>query len=126
MGQLRGGAPAGRQIPYARAGEHRAQHRRPRARLHPQGVGQGAAGEHDLVVEKRGVQPLAADLGGLLEDTVVGGLAGQCRAGALLARAADAGRTDGRVAEAAGHLGQCLAGEPACGGAGAAPGEGGE
>ena len=78
----------------ARTGEDPAQDRGAGAGLDPQRFGQGAGGPHHLVVEERGVQPLAADLGGLLQDPVVGGVPGERGPGAGLTGALHGGGAD--------------------------------
>lgn len=71
-----GSAPARREVVDAGAGEDRAQDAGPGVRLDPERFGEVAAGPYDLVVEEGGVQPLAPDLRGLLQDPVVGRRAG--------------------------------------------------
>lgn len=95
-GGLGGGAPARRQLVDARTRKDPAQDRRAGARLDPEGFGERAGGPYDLVVQEGGVQPLAADLGGLFQDAVV---EAACRARAARARASPGRWTEvGRIA----------------------------
>ncbi len=125
-GGVRGGAPAGREVVDAAAGEDGPQDVGARAGAYAEGFGEVAAGAYDLVVEEGRVEALAADLGGLFEDAVVGGVPGEGGAGAGLAGPVDGGEAAGCLVEAGGDVGEGLAGEPAGGGAGPGPGEGGE
>ncbi|OSY51054.1 hypothetical protein BG846_03301 [Streptomyces fradiae ATCC 10745 = DSM 40063] len=121
-----GGAPAGRQVVDAAAGEDGPQDVGPGAGPYPQRFGEVPAGPYDLVVEERGVQALAAHLRRLFEDAVVGGVPGEGGAGAGLAGALDRGGAGGGLVEANRYFRECLPGQPAGRGAGARPGEGGE
>ncbi len=127
MRRVRRGAPARGQVAHARPGEDGAQDRGARSRLHPERLGEGAAGPYDLVVEEGGVEALAADLGGLFEDAVVGGVPGEGGGRAALPGALrEALGADGRGLQTNRYFGQSLTREPAGGRPGAAPGEGGE
>lgn len=110
----------------ARTGEDPAQDRGAGAGLDPQRFGQGAGGAHHLIVEERGVQPLAADLGGLLQDPVVGGVPGERGPGARLTGALHGGGADRRLLQTNRDFGERLPRQPACGRAGPRPGERGE
>ncbi len=110
----------------AGAREDPAQDRGPGARLDPERFREGTGGPYDLVVEVRGVQSLAADLGGLLQDPLVGRVPGQRRAGPGLARPLDRGGPDRRLLKANRYFRERLPREPARGRTGPGPGEGGQ